>query len=79
MPRTNTMQGFTPAAITAVENHFNSTLNIKFGQNQWSVKCRSRVQGHCVCLKRTYSSSTHGFTLAAITSVEKHTLLLDSS
>ena len=30
------------------EMYFNSTLDIKFGQSEWSMKCRSWANGHGV-------------------------------
>ena len=40
------------------EMYFNSSLDIKFGQSQWSMKRRSRAPGHCVCSKSVWSTIT---------------------
>ena len=53
------MQGFhTQSYRCCREMHFiSSRLNIKFGQRQWSVKCRSRAPGHGVCSNRVSSTA----------------------
>ena len=33
------------------ETVFNARVDVKLGQSHWSVKCRSRAQGHRACLK----------------------------
>ena len=33
------------------ERHFKILLDVKFRQSQWSMKYRSRVPGHGVCLE----------------------------
>ena len=48
MSRTITMQGFTLAGITDVEN---IKLRRKNEQSQWTVKYRSRSAGQGACLK----------------------------
>ena len=40
------MQGFIPTGIAAADMHFNSRLDKKFGQSQWSMKCRSSAPCH---------------------------------
>ena len=42
------MQGFILTANAAAEMYFNSRLDIKFGQSEWSMKCRSWANGHGV-------------------------------
>ena len=32
------------------ERYFSILLDVKFGQSQWSVKCRTRVPGQGACL-----------------------------
>ena len=74
-----TMQSFTLVAITAVEKHLHSRLNIKSCNSQCSVKCRSRALGHGACLKsvsRTIAMQCVKLTFITVT--EKHTLFLDS-
>ena len=60
--------------------HFNSRLDIKFGQSQWSMKCRSRAPCHSKWLLSVSRTITmQGFILPAITAAEKCTLFLDST
>ena len=44
--RAITMQGFTPAIITAAEKHNESRLDVKILQSQWRVEYRSMSHGH---------------------------------
>ena len=50
--RAFTMQGFTPAIITAAEKHNESRLAVKFLQSQWRVEYRSRSPGHGACWQK---------------------------
>ena len=60
--------------------HFNSRLDIKFGQSQWSMKCRSRAPCHSKWLLSVSRTITmQGIILPAITAAEKCTLFLDST
>ena len=62
------------------EMYFNSRLDIKFGQSQWSVKSRSRAPGQGACLKSVSRTITmQGFILTANTAAKKLTLFLDST
>ena len=55
-----------------------SRLDVKF--DKWSLKCRSRVPVHGVCLKSLSRTITvHGFIFTATTAEEKNTLFLDST
>ena len=57
--------------------HFKSRLDVKFYQSQWSMKCRSRAQGHCEFLKSaTRTIVVQGFILAATTLAKKYYLFL---
>ena len=44
------MQGFMILAIIDTEKDSSALLDVKFRHSQWSVKCRSRLPGHGVCL-----------------------------
>ena len=58
------------------ESYFSILLDMKFWQSQWSVKCRSRVPGHGVCLKSmTRTITMQGFMILAIIGAEKVTLV----
>ena len=62
------------------ETHLNAKLYIKSWQNHSSMKYRSWVSDHSVCLKSMSRTITmQGLTLTAITSSEKYTLLLQST
>ena len=62
------------------EMYFNSRLDIKFGQSQWSVKSRSRAPGQGSCLKSVSRTITmQGFILTANTAAKKLALFLDST
>ena len=73
------MQGFIPTGIAAAEIcTFNSRLDIKFGQSQWSMKCRSSAPCHSKC----FLSVSRAFAmhiLPPITAAEKCSLFLDST
>ena len=61
------------------ETHFNARLNVKSEQSHSSVKSRSRPPGHSACLKSMSRTITmQGMTLASMSALEKHTLMLDS-
>ena len=61
------MQGFIQPLLLQREMHFISSLDIKFGQSQWSIKGRSRAHGHGVCSKTVSITITlQGFILPAI-------------
>ena len=48
------------------------------GQSHWNAKSRSRAPDHSACLKKMLTTITvQGLILAAITSTEKCTLMLD--
>ena len=50
------------------------------GQSHWSAKSRSGAQGHSAFLKSMMKTNTmQGLTLAAITTTQKRTLMLDST
>ena len=62
------------------ETHLNARLDVKSWQSHWSMKSRSRAPGHSACLKSISRTITRqGLTLAAITTTEKRTLMLDST
>ena len=84
MSRTITLQGLTLAAIATSKKHFNARLDVNKGRldldhnSHSSMKSRSRALGHSACLKSMSRTITmQGLTLAAITTSEKHTLMLD--
>ena len=57
-----TLQGITLVAITALEKHLLSGLNIKSCNSQCSVKCRSLALGHGACLNNYYAMfQTHSY------------------
>ena len=62
------MQGFIlKPLLLQREMHFISSLNINFGQSQWSMKGRSRTPGHGVCSKSVSSTiMIQGFILPAV-------------
>ena len=72
------MQGFILTAIAAAEKCTLILLDIKFGQSEWSMKCRSWANGHGACLKSVSRTITmQGFILTANTAAKKLTLFLD--
>ena len=58
--------------------HFNSRLDIKFGQSQWSMKCRSSAPCHSKWFL-SVSRAIAMHILPPITAAEKCTLFLDST
>ena len=54
------------------EMYFNSRLDIKFGQSEWSMKCRSRAPGQGACFKSVPRTNTmQGFIFTTTTASEK--------
>ena len=54
------------------KRHISILLDMKFCQYQWSMKCRSRVPGHVVCLKSMSKIITmQGFLILAIIGTDK--------
>ena len=74
------MQGFIPTGIDRCcrDMHFNSRLDIKFGQSQWSMKCRSSAPCHIKWFL-SVSRAIAMHILPPITAAEKCTLFLDST
>ena len=59
------------------KRHISILLDMKFCQYQWSMKCRSRVLGHGVCLKSMSKKITmQGFLILAILGTDKDTLVI---
>ena len=53
-------------------NKFNSRIDVKFIQSQWTMKYRSRASSQCKCLKsKSMTIAMLGFIFAAITAAKK--------
>ena len=72
------MQGFIPTGIAAAEICILILDDIKFGQSQWSMKCRSSAPCHSKCFL-SVSRAIAMHILPPITAAEKCTLFLAST
>ena len=58
------------------KKHISILLDMKFCQYQWSMKCRSMVPGHGVCLlSMSKKIIMQGFLILAIIGTDKDTLV----
>ena len=71
----------THSYISCRETDFNARVDVKLWQSHWTIKCRSRAQGHSAwCLKGMLRTITmQGLTLETITAAEKQTSMLGST
>ena len=77
---TRSYHRFREIHLNARLNVNNARLDVKSQQSYFSMKSKSRAQGHSACLKDMSRTITmQGLSLAAITNLEKHTLMLDST